>query len=468
MPTLFNKFQDSRYYKPVMFWLGLLLLLLGVFGVLYMNSTRLLEYQGDIRKMVYVVSVTVMILVGAYFIMQSFRERQEKLKKVRLNRHRVQMTTQGSFLLLLLLIFFVASSITKSNALMVLFSLMAGAFVVNGGMGMMMVRGARIKRRLPPSLMAGERVSINVDFKNRNRLRSAWAMTVKDHIHHQTESLTAQVLFAHVLPRKTATGHYEFRPMRRGVYTFGPIEVTSRAPFGLIERGHIYDSSKELIVFPFIGRLTTNWKNERAMAADLVQQRQTRKGVFDDEYHSLREYRTGDNPRAIHWRTSARRNELMIREFHQSRDADLMVMLDLWLPENPSEEESEAVEKGVSFAAAVSLEQMQASRDSNLSILINGDKLTTWWGRSSPVGIEEMLELYAKTEPGTDQDPINWIEAAHQHRSTSTSIILITSRPAEEIARMQMLIESAFDDPLQTSFQISSVSEELNQYYVLN
>jgi len=353
-------------------------------------------------------------------------------------------------------------------ALMVLFSLMAGAFIVNGGMGMMLVSGARINRRLPANLMAGEKIAVNLDYKNRNRIRSAWAMSVKDNISHQSESLQAQVLFAHVPPRKSTTGHYELRPMRRGLYTFGPIEVTTKAPFGLIERGHIYDSREELIVFPHIGKLTSNWKHERAMAADLVQQRQTRKGVFDDEYHAMREYRPGDNPRAIHWRTSARRNEIMIREFHQSRDADLMVMLDLWVPENPSESDLENVEQAVSFGAAISLEQMQASRDSNLSLQINGKKLTSWWGRSSPIGIEEMLEVFAKVQPGTEMSQIDWIEAAHQYRTASTSIVLITTRPPEEISRIQMLLETAFDEPFFTSFQISVASEELAHYYVLS
>jgi len=50
------------------------------------------------------------------------------------------------------------------------------------------------------------------------------------------------------------------------------------------------------------------------------------------ECHGLRPFRSGDSPRWIHWRTSARRGELMVREFEEPSPDSLIVVLEAWLP----------------------------------------------------------------------------------------------------------------------------------------
>src|SRR5690606_37164541 len=98
---------------------------------------------------------------------------------------------------------------------------------------------------------------------------------------------------------------------------------------GLVERGLVLDVPGQILVSPRLGRLTSRWRHEHQTATELAHERKPRRGAFDDEFHRLREYRTGDSPQSIHWRTSARRNELMVREYHQSRDRHLVVILDL-------------------------------------------------------------------------------------------------------------------------------------------
>jgi len=46
------------------------------------------------------------------------------------------------------------------------------------------------------------------------------------------------------------------------------------------------------------------------------------------EIHGVRSYRSGDNPRLIHWRTSARRGELMVRELEDVPSDNLLVIVD--------------------------------------------------------------------------------------------------------------------------------------------
>ena len=74
------------------------------------------------------------------------------------------------------------------------------------------------------------------------------------------------------------------------------------------------------------------------------------------EYHGLRDYRSGDSPRWIHWRTSARRGELMVKEFEQQNEQDLAILIDPWLPRTKAAaEQREALEEAISFAATLCL-----------------------------------------------------------------------------------------------------------------
>ena len=85
----------------------------------------------------------------------------------------------------------------------------------------------------------------------------------------------------------------------------------------------------EVIVHPKIGRLLPAWKRRERELAESISRANARLGLFDDEFHGIREYRSGDNPRAIHWRSSARHGHFMVKEHEQHREADLIVLLDL-------------------------------------------------------------------------------------------------------------------------------------------
>ncbi|MCA9041894.1 MAG: DUF58 domain-containing protein [Planctomycetaceae bacterium] len=460
--------QQGNPRRPLLYVaLGLLLMVAGSILIWANLQFQLLANKGGMLILISATFIMVMLLAGAYLFLQAWQSQKATVKKVRFNRQRMRITPQGMMLMVLMLVFLIASMLSHSNMMILMFSFIAGAFVVNGALGMTMVRSAEVRRRTPTSVMAGEKLAINIEYTNKSRIRSAWVMVVRDTIHHEEESLQAEVLLARIPSRQTTSSYYDFRPMRRGEYRFGPLEVITSSPLGMVERGHVFDVQDELIVYPRTGKLTTLWKKERSTAAELVQQKQTRKGVFDDEFHSMREYRPGDNPRAIHWRTSARRNELMIREFHQSRDDDVLLMIDLWLPERPDEKHQDLVETALSFGATIAMEQMQQSRDSQFSLLVNGNTTQRWSGRSSPMGIEEVLTTMATSKGGKECELSGWMGEACEFRTPSTSLILVTTRPETELHTLHLLLETAFEEPVLNVTQVSVDSEKFNSFFIL-
>ena len=156
----------------------------------------------------------------------------------------------------------------------------------------------------------------------------------------------------------------------------------------------------------------------------------TRPGSFDDEFYRLREYRLGDNTSAIHWRTSARRNELMICEYHQVRDQGLSILLDLWLPNNPADEHRERVELAISFAATVGLEHLQQSRESSLNVAASGrgQSHIRWEGQVGQSLVESLLDWLALVQAGASRHVEDMLNEAKQVQLSSAKLLLITTR----------------------------------------
>ena len=116
-------------------------------------------------------------------------------------------------------------------------------------------------------------------------------------------------------------------------------------------------SPTRFVVYPTIGRLTRRWFQMQRQATENRRGQRHDRSAQQVEYHGLRDYRSGDSPRWIHWRTSARRGELMVKEFEQQNEQDLAILIDPWLPRTKAApEQREALEQAISFAATLCLE----------------------------------------------------------------------------------------------------------------
>jgi uncharacterized protein (DUF58 family) len=130
------------------------------------------------------------------------------------------------------------------------------------------------------------------------------------------------------------------------------MELVTRSPFGLVERRVSISDPAELIVYPTVGQLTRRWQVLQRQAVETRRGQRHDRSSQQQEYHGLRDYRPGDSPRWIHWRTSARLGQPMVKEFEQQNEQDLAVLIDPWLPRSrASAEQREALEQAVQFAA---------------------------------------------------------------------------------------------------------------------
>jgi uncharacterized protein (DUF58 family) len=341
-------------------------------------------------------------------------------------RNRFYLPAEGRLYAVILSVLFVGSLLGRSNTLLLVFSLMSGPFVINGWITYSMLKGLRVSRAIPPRVMAGETFSVELTLENPKFWLAAWLMTVRDRVDNGVEGLRPEVLFMRVPRQGLERGRYQLRLSQRGRYRFGPIQVNTRFPLGLVERGLVRPSPAEILVYPRVGRLTSSWRRQMLSATQLVNEAQPRMGAFDDDFHRIREYRAGDDPRAIHWRSTARRSELMVREFRESRDRHLVVLLDCWLPANPVADELRRFEFAVSLAATMCVEQLQSSRSSGAMLATNGLPARSWSSSSAREGWDDLLDLLADLRGRGDATlgPLLW--EGRQHQTSFSRTVLIT------------------------------------------
>ncbi|MGE5192824.1 MAG: DUF58 domain-containing protein [Deltaproteobacteria bacterium] len=413
-------------------WLGLAAVIAGLALIrLYFDHPRLETNPNPIIAVVYLGTGCVLVVWGARALITELAAIALRGRD-RPQQRRTRMPPEAVVYGLILLVLCAGALLGHSNMLMLVFGLTAGPFVLNGQMNVGILNGLRVARRLPPRATVGENFAVTLCLANRKRLWSSWMVVAEDMVHVAGEQMQPAVLFTCVPARSQREAAYEIRPGRRGMYEFGPVRVLSRFPLGLMERSFEVGNIEQLVVTPRIGRLKPRWRQAAERGQAVTDLARTRAGAGDDEFHRLREYRGGDNPRAIHWRTTARRNELMVREYQQYPRRDVLLVVDLWLPARAKAEELERAELAVSFAASICVEQMQFA-DSAVDLLLCGTGTSRVVGPAGARSIDGLLEELAVVQGGPAERLAAALREAAADSMPQVRKVLITTRSRDTL-----------------------------------
>ena len=138
----------------------------------------------------------------------------------------------------------------------------------------------------------------------------------------------ARLLLAPLHEGEEARAAYRFPTDRRGRFEVGPLRVTVTDPFALVQRTQYVLGTEEVIVYP---RVRDVLPPPEMGGLDLDrEQPQVRSRIEPSgEFHTLREYAPGDDLRHVHWRSTARRGHLMMRQNEARRRTPVLVVLDV-------------------------------------------------------------------------------------------------------------------------------------------
>jgi uncharacterized protein (DUF58 family) len=315
-----------------------------------------------------------------------------------------------------------------------------------------MLRRVRVTRRLPDHTFAGGPLVLDYTLENLRTGNAVLALRVEDAIVPTdrtipgSASVLPSVTFDRVAPRDRFRLRWQGPAPVRGRYRFAPLELVTGAPFGLMERRIAIPSNEDLIVYPRVGRMSRRWQQLHRESSQTKKGRRHDRTAQQQEYHGLRDYRPGDSPRWIHWRTTARIGKPMVKEFEHQNDQDLAILLDLWLPRTKvSGEQREAIEAVLRFAATVCVE---ASRQSGRRILLGwtGPTPGVLNGAASLKLLNEQLEALAVMKPAPEGQVSGLLDALPPSALRESLLVLISTRPVnlvEEAERSPRLAGAA-------------------------
>jgi uncharacterized protein (DUF58 family) len=167
----------------------------------------------------------------------------------------------------------------------------------------------------------GDPVLVEYRLRNATRLRSGRA-TIID----RCDEADTRVDAPPIPPGSELTVRGAIPTRRRGVFAVGPVDVERIDPFWLSVGRRRDDRSSSVIVHPKVYDLTGPQGAVRVVENESALRRATADPMSG--FVSMREYVSGDDPRMIHWPTTARTGTLMVREHVEVRRPEFTVVLD--------------------------------------------------------------------------------------------------------------------------------------------
>lgn len=197
--------------------------------------------------------------------------------------------------------------------------------LVAGAVGLVSwpVRGLRHERRLaadPVPVGAQVRVSLTVHAPGRIRRLLHFEEVVPRHM-----GVRPRFSLSEVAGKTGREFHYTLEATRRGRHQVGPLLVRSIDPFGLATHDMAFSSTTTVSVTPQVHDLAPI---NSGTAGDRTSDRASALGLVGADDVLVREYRPGDEVRRVHWRSTARTGQLMVRREEQSWSPATMLLID--------------------------------------------------------------------------------------------------------------------------------------------
>jgi len=365
-------------------------------------------------------------------------------------RRRTALTREGLQYLVIFALVFFGALVNDVNLLLILGGMLAGPLLLSHHLAMHTLRGLVVQRRLSRAVCAGDLLVVHVAIVNTRRRIGCWILAMEDKIRRLGNAGSREqgarstgpllpdplrgypacsLLFPYIPARQTARGDYRGRLTQRGRYQLGPIRVSTCFPFGLFRYSFTCGTPATLTVLPRLGRLTQSWRALHHETFAGNERREHRPGV-DGDFYGLRPWQRGDSQRWVHWRTTARTGEVMVRQFEQPHNRDVAVVLDLWQPAMPDAARLENTELAVSFTATLAADLCRRG-NSDVFLVAADPAPRISGGPGSAALLQDIMERLALIDADASDRVPELLQLAVAGIEPGTEIVLVSTRPLD-------------------------------------
>ncbi|MEW4561385.1 DUF58 domain-containing protein [Bremerella sp. JC770] len=347
----------------------------------------------------------------------------------------VSITQEGTYYFLVF-IFILAGAIVRSNIqlLMILACMLLGPLLFNLWVVTSSLRNLKFSRRVPSLLSCDEAFFVELTAKNAGR-HATYAVVIEDKLmqvegYDPEPAQDVDVFFAKIGSKDEAAISYKAVIRKRGKYELGPLSATTAFPLGLMRSKRLDTLVTTIVVMPRLGQMTPAWRRMIQQEKSGFASSRRQHGLLEGDFYGLREWRTGDPKQWIHWRSSAKQGELMVRQFEKQNQQDFVLIVDAWVPDLATEEDKDRAERIISMAATA-VRELAMVGGCQLQLISCGETSESIVGNVSQAFVVQAMHDLAVLVPSSDLEIGAVMANCLRTSRPGSRVILLTTRKTD-------------------------------------
>ncbi|MBK8557090.1 MAG: DUF58 domain-containing protein [Lewinellaceae bacterium] len=181
------------------------------------------------------------------------------------------------------------------------------------------------ERRLGQVFSLSDPNPVSIQVENRSSMQLHVNVVDELPVQFQRRDFEQQLRLA---PNESFQIRYELRPLTRGVYSFGNINVFVRTQLGLVERRLVFRQNSNVNVYPSILQMKQYELRAMQQIAHETGIKKMRRIGHSYEFEQIKNYVEGDDYRSINWKASGRRGSLMVNQYEDERSQQVYCLID--------------------------------------------------------------------------------------------------------------------------------------------
>ena len=320
---------------------------------------------------------------------------------------RTKLTMAGWMLILVALGIGSAAYNTSSNILFLTLSLILSSLILSGILSLVNFKKLHWELVPPSHLQVGEVSAAEIKLENRKRVFPSMSLAFR--MNHSERDKIDRIYLSRALRFGQSTRlEWTFTPRRRGQMEICLDGVESKFPFGFISKTAGAPHTESVLVWP--ARIAYQFNQQADGRRQQLGESRMKIGMGSDLL-KIREYVPGDAPRLIHWKATARRGQLIVRQLAQEGAGGYSIFLDpdrsIW--------ENQSFENLCALVCSLAGDLFHAGRLETVQA-----------GSNEPILIRSLRDLYGFFDEIAGLDPLRSVPCVLATKK------LITFRPLGE------------------------------------
>ncbi|MBV1924950.1 MAG: DUF58 domain-containing protein, partial [Dokdonia sp.] len=181
------------------------------------------------------------------------------------------------------------------------------------------------KRLLPEKFSNSDENALTVNIRNHYPFKIDLTIIDEIPVQFQKRDFFKKI---HIPAKESKSFSYDLRPVDRGEYVFGNLNVYASSRYGIVKRRFTFEKDQMVKVYPSFIQM----KKYAFLALDnrltLMGMKKMRRIGHTMEFEQIKDYVLGDDVRTINWKATAKHGNLMINQFQDEKSQPIYCLID--------------------------------------------------------------------------------------------------------------------------------------------